>query len=533
MNRHEIWERVKEFFGASGVSSPPAHESQGETRGLRGSDITGGGHASRGGRVSVDDPNQMFASAFSFFAPLSNDAYWQPQSLGARTFDRVSPIKLVELLADFSPDVSRALWDFILLCCPGFEAKAFKPGTETVDKAAQAALDAFLNSLHGPYAVPNVVPAKVVIGSLFMQAFLRGAVCAELVLDGAGRMPLEIATPDPAYIDFKRIPDEERISVWQIGQWQWGQFVPLNRPTFSYIPLHPFPGNPRGRAMAMPAIFSTLFLIGLLHDLRRVIAQQGYPRHDIAVKLENLLSAMPEEDRQDAEQIREWINTAIKEIEDVYGNLKPDQAYVHTDVVEMKDPKGVIDSKSLGAVDGIITGLERMAMRGLKTFSVMFGINEGTSETHANRQWEIMAAGIKSVQQLVETLLEALLGLALQVQGILATVEFRCAELRAAELLRDAQVEFIQANIAAFQYAQGWINQDDAARKGAGVDKADQSEPRAATGSLGAGSMVGLQADPGSQRARANGHKTSFNDELFALIAKHTNAGTLQANGLH
>ena len=89
---------------------------------------------------------------------------------------------------------------------------------------------------------------------------------------------------------------------------------------------------------------------------------------------------------------------------------------------------------------------------------------------------------------------------------------------------RDAQVEFIQANIAAFQFAQGWISQDAAAKKGAGVDKADAPEPRGATGSMSAGSMVGLQADPGSQRGvKQNGH-ANFTDELLLLIQKHTGA---------
>lgn len=496
-------------------------------------DITGSmGRSLAGGRASVDNPNQMLMGAVGYFSPISSDEYWRNHQLDSKTLDRVSSTKLMELLADLSPDVSRALWDFILLCCPGYEATAFKPGTEAQDKTAQAALDSFLSNLHGPYNVPNVIPPKVIIGTMFMSAFLRGAICAELVLDKTGRMPLEIAVPDPAYLTFKKIPDEERGYVWQMGQWQLGKFVVLDRPTIGYVPIHPFLGNPKGRPMATPAIFTTLFLIGLLHDLRRVIAQQGYPRHDIVLLLEKLLAAMPEEDRNDPEEQKKWVDDAIAEVEEILAALEPDEAFVHTDVFEMKDPKGVIDARSLGAVEGIIKALERMAVRALKSFPLAFGINEGTSETHANRQWEMLVAGIKSIQQLCETLLERLLTIALQVQGIAATVQVRFAELRAAELLRDAQVELLRATIARMKYDNGWTTQDEAALEGAGKAKAAEKEPRSAPKSNGAtGPVAGAQADPGSERSSSSGRqngKRTLTEDLMAVIQKHAGIANIE-----
>ncbi len=65
----------------------------------------------------------------------------------------------------------------------------------------------------------------------------------------------------------------------------------------------------------------------------------------------------------------------------------------------------------------------------------MVGINEATSETHANRQWEIHVAGIKSIQHLVEFVFERLGGLALRAQGLAAVVSFKFAELRAAGII--------------------------------------------------------------------------------------------------
>jgi hypothetical protein len=455
------------------------------------------------GRVSMDHPfDGGWSGAVNFLAPVSNDDYFRKHSFDRKTIDSISSTKLMELLADASPDVSKALWDFLLLCNPGYEYKVMKPGGKTEDTTGRAVIADFLAQLHGPYAAPNVVPFDQIIASLFMGVFLRGAFLAELVLDEAGREALEIATPDPAVVTFRRISDAARGRVWQLGQHQNGNFVPLDRETVAYIPIHPFPGQPRGRAMAAPALFTTLFLIGLLHDLRRVITQQGYPRHDINIKLKEILAMMPEEDQGDATKTEEWINKVTAMVEDAYAGLEPDDAWVHLDAFELGKPVGAGDKNALGGIGDVIKALERMAVRALKTLPLLMGINEATSETHANRQWEIYAAGIKAIQHPCETLIERFLNLVLQVRGMAAIVEFRFAELRAAERLRDAQAESLEITNEARKRDEGWQTQDESSQKIVGHKAVSQTPLRTATNS-DAGNLTELQADPGSQRSVA------------------------------
>jgi hypothetical protein len=475
------------------------------------------------GRVSVDTEQDVFVSALSMLTPLHNDAdnYWRDYKLDSKTLDRVSPTKLMQLLADVSPDVSRALWDFLRLGNPGFECKAYRPkvkdakGQRVKDDQAQGALDAFLASLHGPYTENNPVHANTVINSLLIACFLRGAMCAELVLDESGRTPLEIATPDPASVKFRKVADGARGAVWQMGQWQRGEFVPLDRPTIAYVPVDPFPGSPYGRPLAAPALFASLFLLGLLHDLRRVVAQQGYPRLDIAVVMDKLKAAMPQSIQRDAKKAKEWADAAIAEIIATYEALEPDEAFVHPDFVTVNRPVGAADSSSLGGIDGLIKGLERLLVRALKTFDLFFTTGDsGGSEANGNRKWELMAASIKSVQHLGENLLERLLTLALRVQGLEADIEFRFGEIRAAELLRDAQVQSFKLKNARMAYDNGLISQDEQAEMALGKSKADASEPRgkaeAPGNELPSG---GMAADPGSERMieldlddKSNGH---------------------------
>jgi hypothetical protein len=205
-----------------------------------------------------------------------------------------------------------------------------------------------------------------------------------------------------------------------------------------------------------------------LHDLRRVVAQQGYPRIDIVVKLEELRDSMPQEAQDSPEAYNEWVNDTIDEISAVYNNLEPDDAFVHTSPVQVNRPIGTVDSSSLGAVEGLIRVIERQITRGLKTIPLLMGSNEATSETHANRQWEIYAAQIRSIQHLVETLLGSLCTLMLQIAGVQGTVTWRFAELRASEEMRDEQVKAAKLANAQTAYQAGYISHEEAAQNAVG-----------------------------------------------------------------
>jgi hypothetical protein len=431
-----------------------------------------------GGRVTVDTEQSLVSGAMVMIAQLSDDETWRTLNLDASTLDRMSPAELLEKLANLSPDVSRAVWDFLRMINPGWTLTALQPDKDERHPAGQAALDAFVAQLSTLYGAFDVV-----LGRLSMGAFLRGGYFGELVLDKAGRKPIDLATPDPITVRWLRINDPARGLIWQAGQYQLGNWVVMDRPTIIYIPIDPFPGRPEGRALATPALFTALFLLGLLHDLRRVVAQQGYPRIDIAIDFEKLAASMPEDAANDPQKFKEWADGVVADVSRAYSGLQPDDAYIHSTVIGVNRPVGTVDAESLGGIDGLIKSLERMSVRALKSMPLMMGINDATTETNANRQWEIHVAGIKSIQHLCETMLEVLFGLALQAQGIAARVQFRFAELRAAELLRDAQVQTLNTQVAIAQYAAGWISQDEAAQKTVG-HAADQQTPRAVAGNI-------------------------------------------------
>lgn len=422
------------------------------------------------GRVSVDSPDTVLSDSWVLVPPNDYESNWRTLNLNAAHLDAYPPHELLDMLVDLSPEISRAYWDMLRLCNPGWECKAYQPGSEDTEHAqAQAALDAFLDTLRDQYGSVDVV-----IGRLFGGAFLRGAFCSEIVLDGAGRVPVDLATPDPYSVRFRKRFDSVRGEVWQPGQWQGGEFVPLDVPTFRYLPVDPAPGVPYGRPLAAPALFTALFLLGLLHDIKRVIMQQGYKRMDISIDTEQAIAAY-QMDNMGKATFMEFVAAVIAQVKTSYAALEPDDAFIHSDFIVLNDPAGTIDSDSIGAIDRIIEKLERQATRALKSNSLLMGNDESASETDSNRRWEIHVAGIKSLQHYAENMLDSLLQLALEAQGIQARVEFRFAELRAAEELRDAQVEQLKIANAAAKRNEGWISQDEASQEITGHDAEEEA----------------------------------------------------------
>lgn len=452
-------------------------------------------------RATVDDPLAGVLAGLTYYAPPDAESQWRSGKLDQNTLDRMPPAQLLEFLADLSPEISLALWHFNRFCNPGFEVQAFTPGTTTVNRRAQAAVDAFLALLGDLYGAIDVVIAR-----LFVNAWMRGGFFAELVLDKSGRMPIDLATPDARWLQFRREADPQRGPVWVPYQWQGSQQVRIDVPTVRYVPIDPLPGKPYGRALAAPALHVTIFTLGMLHDLRRVVQQQGWPRLDIKIDLEQLLKTTPPDIMGDPVRLKTWLDDVARGVAEGYAALQPDDAYVHTTATEMGGPHGTVDSSSLGEVDALIEMLERMCMRGLKSAPIMMGLADQGSETHSNRVYESWIQGIKAIQHLAEGMLEYLMELALRVQGIQAVVQWRFAENRAAELLRDSQVERLKLQNAALAYERGWVSQDEAATMALGRAKADQEEPRNPAAGIqggggGATSPELVQAEPGSNRS--------------------------------
>lgn len=424
------------------------------------------------GRTSVDKQKNVLTPTKVVVAPSDHESAWRFADIDTNYLDHYTPNQLIRMLIDLSPEVSRALWDFQRLFNPGYEYRVYEIGSDKREhRRGKKHVDAVVAKIRDQYGSFDVLINRYSIG-----AFVAGAFCGEVVLDGAARETVDMVAPDPCSIRFRKVQDPVRGQVWQPGQMQGGEFVPLDIPTFRYIPIDPAPASPYGRSLISPALFTAIFLLSLMHDIKRVVMQQGYKRINISLDTQDAIDAY-NFDSQGFASFSAYVKAAINEVKTAYSSLQPDDAFIHTDIFQIDDNVGTVDSASMEGIANIIEHLEKMVTRALKSNGLVMGTDNSSNELDSNRRWEIHAAGIKSLQHLCENMLEAFFTVSLQAVGIQAQVVFRFAELRASEMLRDQQTLQLQIQNAREMYKAGFVSQDEASNKAVGHD-ADVPEPR-------------------------------------------------------
>lgn len=455
-----------------------------------------GGVTNVASRASIG--GEDYGSGLQGFAVFSSSSYWREfalaDNISLADLSRVPIHRVAELLSQISPEVSMGLYIRTIFSNSGFEIRAMNPTGEETNEAAQAKLDGYRHIIKQHYGTEDVF-----FNRMFMSYFLRGSVLAELVLKN-GREFADIATPDPHTLHFRRIKDDVRGSIWDFGQIQNGQFVSLAIPTIRYVPLNPFPDSIEGQPLISSSFFIAVFMMAVLRDFKRVIQQQGYPRYDIEIDLEQMRSLMPDEAETDNTIFQAWAEKIRDSIKEYVKDLEPDETFIHYTGIKVNTPVGAMGTNSLTTVDALFKVMERIAARSLKVPPILMGITDGVSEANANRQFEGFLKDIQNGQHAVETSIGDLYQLALQADGIQARVEVKFAELRSSERQRDALADQTETQTATLQYNQGWISQDEAARRGAKVRKADVPEPRQTATTTPTDPQNGPQPDAGVNR---------------------------------
>ena len=464
-------------IGIEAAASQPAPEEPGQGReGKQNSLWPYLPSGSINGRATMTERPETLGSFTALVNPIDSERVFRGLDLSDNALDKLPTWKLLEILVDINPELSSALWTFCRSCNPGWKCTVHTGYGEAAPKSAagQEVIDGFIRHLKNLYGSVDIPINRLIIG-----AFMRGAFYGELVLGSDARTPIDIATPDPRRAKFMPFYHPLRGKIWLLGQVINGEWQRLDQyATIRYLPIDPLPDSPYGRSVGAAALFTAIFLLSLMRDLKRVVQQQGYPRIDLEIPVEEILKLMPEMDQNDPEKFLLWAQAVIAQVEEAYSKLQPDDAYVHLSTVKVHRAVGTVDANSLSAVSGLISALERQVVRAVKTMPLLMSVAEGTSETQANRQWEIYVAGVKSLQHLGESLLEHLFQQVLTAQGIAGIVRFRFAELRASELLRDAQTMQLNLLNAWNSYRLGYTDQATSARMGAGVVKPDQDTPR-------------------------------------------------------
>lgn len=486
----EIVEHLRET--GTEVSETTVRRSVKEHPGLldqkRGEDLDGAPIRLPAGRVSQATSYASRVSRMGAQAALPHrmgESYHRMFDLAEDWGKLVNPANAILILARQSPEVSNALTTAILLATGGWECRAYQvEDSDQPDEEAQPFLDDVMRRVGNRHGTMEALTAQLV-----SMIALRGALATEAVY-GKDRRTLEnIVVIDPAWVKFRKVYDPILGDTWEPGQQVDGDWISLAIPTVRYVAHHPLPDEPPyGVPLFSAAIMPAVFLLGLLYDVRRVMARQGFGRINVVIEVEKILARMPNATKDEKEK---EVKAFAQSIQAMIDGLSPDDIPVMTDDASWNEGHGSA-SDSLAGVDLLIDSLRMELVNALKTTPIMLGITEGGSDAVANKDWEIYAKQIRSLQHYLENMLGYHLRFAMRQLGIDCLVKLRFAEVREVDAYRAAETLNLQLQAAALAEDALYMTPDEAANFVLGHDIPEVYRPR-------------LETKPGSDLERPEG----------------------------
>lgn len=253
--------------------------------------------------------------------------------------------------------------------------------------------------------------------SLVKECMSYGAMGLELVLDKA-RLPRKLAPVSVTTVEFKS--DGENLTPQQkIGS----EIRDLDIPTFFYVALDQDLLEPYSASPLEPAIQPVLFSIEFMNDLRRIVKRSIHPRLDVKIVWELFKNSLPSEAAHDPDKLRDFMNLFIADLQSRVNDLKPEDAMVHFDSVEMNllNNGNTADNKMYEVLSGLA---DAKVATGAKTLPAILGHGSG-SQNIASTETMLFMQAAEGVQQKLNEIYSRALTLAVRLFGFDVYVEFR------------------------------------------------------------------------------------------------------------
>lgn len=369
---------------------------------------------------------------FDQTAPVPDpSASWRTLEVARKNLLNLPYNTLAQVALDLSPEVNKGLHDFLRFVNPSHVLRNSNP-------IAEQASHAFVRQLDGYYG-----SFRSHVDSLWSGIFLTGGAFPELVLGQGGRFPLDLVFNDPSSARFRREMDSMRGARWRLGQeTRTGYNYLDDNPLVKYLGFDRLTDNPYGRPIVGPAVHSSVFLLGLIQDLRRAIANVGLSRTDYVLEADELLKLIdrnPEIAGSD-EATAEFINEHIDKVQTVLSNLDVDSDYVHLSTIKVNYATNPM-TMNLNGLNQVIDTLQRNIVNGFKGISALLNIMNSTTETHIRSQLEYFVSALQSLQDEVAAMLSEYFDIGNQVQGISGETEFMFRRQRTADKKASAEIE--------------------------------------------------------------------------------------------
>lgn len=405
-----------------------------------------------GGRQTYSIENNQFSN-YEEIAPLPDPTgSWRTLQMSRKHLLNLPYQQLAKMALDLSPQLDKGRFDFLRFANPGYILEQ-----EDNDRAVEATHDFIdlLTSYYGSF--------KTHIDRLWTSVFIFGAAFKELVLDEGATQPIDLAIISPLLARFRRQQHPVRGTLWELGQYQNNQFIPLDDRLVTYLAFDADVDNPYGRPLISPSVYASLTLLMLIDIIQKVYANQGLSRIDYQLEIDQLLTLI---DRNpdiagDDEATAEFIDDQITSIQAVLDGLDVDQDYVHTSAVTVNYASNPNHTNMQG-LDAIIDNLRIDVTNGMKSVATLSNVLDSTTETHGTVQIEYYVSAIQSFQDVMATSLKDDFDCGNMVQGIPSDLRFAFKKQRTADKQTIADTEKTQTETILAKLEAGVISVQEA-----------------------------------------------------------------------
>lgn len=375
----------------------------------------------------------------------------------------------IEYLKRVNPDVSMAVWNFVRLGNQGNEMSFYSPGDKKsrlsdveskwrefasrINEISNSGLDGLIDQLH-------------------YSSFLLGAMGVEVEVTPDRKDIYDVYPVKPQTIEWelKEIKGRKKWVPFQYDMHKKVYLDPDNA-NFFWVPADPEIGDPRGTLTMSPVLQAIDFQMQILQDLQAVLHHQGYPRNDISIDLERMMTTCPAHIKNDPKQLNEWLTSQYNNIVNMMENIAPDSDYVHFDDVTINMNAGANAGRSMD-VRAISELVDTQTLSGLKQMAIFMNRNQGVTESWGTVQFRIFCSGIASCQRGSKRLIEEIARLWLRVNGIQAIPHFKHNTIDWNSEEQRMTVKLLEQEFYAVAQLMGWIDGDTASQEVMRTDKA-------------------------------------------------------------
>lgn len=340
--------------------------------------------------------------------------------------------QVIQELLRTDPDMSAALNAFLTVADtePVFLVKNLDG---TLDSAGQQVLVNLLTLMQTrmDYSTGFKMPFSMssICEAMRYMIIMRGGIAGELVLNKEF-YPTEIRMVDLGKLQWlEKSPGDYKPR--QLAQ--DGEEIDLDIPTFFVSWYRRDPTGIYSYSPFLSAINTIAARQQVINDLYRIMQVTGYPRMEAKVLEEVILKNMPAGIKAGPEIDRKgYIQSVLGGIQAQLSSLRPDQAFIHTDSIEV----GMINEKAAGMsldISPIISTLNAQNQAGLKTMATIIGRGESGVNT-ASVEARIFSLSAQAINEPLAEFLSQAMTLALRLSGSQSIVQcyFQPVEMRSA-----------------------------------------------------------------------------------------------------